>query len=258
MRHLLATALLLAPFAAFAASPCKYQAPRNLQLDLAGVHEVEISVNSQDLHLTGSESAKGFSLSGRACASDKSALEGLTVTHRRDGDRLLVDIGGDNHFSLSLFGSNYANLDVNVQLPAGLPVMVGVGSGDADVSGVRQLKSNVGSGDLHVRHISGAVSASVGSGDIDASDIGSLDLGSVGSGDFKGEGIRGDARVGSVGSGDVTLLRVGGSVHAQTLGSGDLQVRDVAGDFSLGAKGSGDVDHTGVKGKVSVPHDDDD
>ncbi len=257
MRHLFAAALLFAPFAAFAARPCKYQAPRNLQLDLAGVHEVEISVNGQELHLTGSESAKGLSLNGRACASDKSALDDLQVTQRREGDRLLIEMGGSHHFSLSLFGNNYANLDVNVQLPAGLPVMVGVGSGDADVTGVRELKSHVGSGDLHISHVTGAVSASVGSGDIDVSDIGSLDLGSVGSGDFKGEGIRGDARIGSIGSGDVTLRGVGGSVQAQTLGSGDLQVRDVDGDFSLGAKGSGDVDHAGVKGKVSVPHDDD-
>ena len=257
MRHVFAVALLLAPFAAFAASPCKYPAPRNLQLDLAGIHEVEISVHGQDLHLTGSESAKGFSLSGRACASDKSALDDLQVTHRREGDRLLIDLGESKHISLSLFGNSYANLDVNVQLPAGLPVSVGVGSGDADVTGVRELKSHVGSGDLHVRHVAGPVSASVGSGDIDASDIGSLDLGSVGSGDFNGDLIRGDARIGSIGSGDVTLRGVGGSVLAQTLGSGELEVRDVGGDFSLGAKGSGDVDHAGVKGKVSVPHDDD-
>lgn len=36
MRRLFTAALLLAPIAAFAASPCKYEAPRNLQLDLAG------------------------------------------------------------------------------------------------------------------------------------------------------------------------------------------------------------------------------
>jgi hypothetical protein len=41
------------------------------------------------------------------------------------------------------------------------------------------------------------------------------------------------------------------------MGSGDLVVNGVGGDFSLGAKGSGDVSHSGVKGKVSVPHDDD-
>jgi hypothetical protein len=56
----------------------------------------------------------------------------------------------------------------------------------------------------------------------------------------------------------VELRNVGGNVHADTLGSGDLTVAEVGGDFSLGAKGSGDVNHSGVKGKTSVPHDNDD
>jgi hypothetical protein len=257
MRRLFIAAVLLAPFAASAASPCKYEAPRNLQLDLAGVRAVQIEVHSQDLHLTGNAEAKGLTLTGRACASDKATLDALQITQRREGDQLLLDIGGGNHVPLSLFGDSYANLEATVQLPANLPVSVSVGSGDADVSGVQQLQGNVGSGDLHVRQISGKFSASVGSGDVDATDIGSLDLGSVGSGDFKAAGIKGDARVGSVGSGVVTLHTVEGSVHADTLGSGDFNVSDVGGDFSLGAKGSGDVDHSGVKGKVDVPHDDD-
>ncbi|WP_426700630.1 DUF4097 family beta strand repeat-containing protein [Rhodanobacter sp. Col0626] len=258
MRRMLTAALLLAPFAAFAATPCKYEAPRNLQLDLAGVRAVQIDVNSYDLHLTGSDNAKGLAVTGRACASEQSALDKLQVTQRREGDQLLINLGGDDHFSFNLFGgSSYTSLEVTMQLPANLPVTLRVGSGDADATGVQQLQSSVGSGDLHVRRVSGKFSTSVGSGDVDATDIGSLDLGSVGSGDFKADGIKGDARVGSVGSGDVTLRQVGGSVHADTLGSGDLDVSDVGGDLSLGAKGSGDVNHSGVKGKVSVPHDDD-
>lgn len=257
MRRLLVASLFCLPLAALAATPCKYQAPRNLQLDLTGIRGVQIDVHSQDLHLTGSGSAKGFGLNGRACASDQGALDDLQVTHHRDGDQLLVDIGGNNHLSLSLFGNNYAGLEVTVQMPDNLPVTVSVGSGDADVTGVQSLKSRVGSGDLHVRRVAGLLGTSVGSGDIDASDVGSLDLGSVGSGDFKGDGIRGDARIGSVGSGDVSLRSVAGDVRAETLGSGDLEVHDVGGNFSLGAKGSGDVNHSGVKGKVSVPSDDD-
>jgi hypothetical protein len=258
MRRLLTAALLLAPIAAFAASPCKYEAPRNLQLDLAGVRSVQIDVNSHDLHLTGSDAARGFTLNGRACASEQAMLDKLQVTQRREGDQLLIDIGDTGGFSFRLFGgSSYTSLEVTVQLPANLPVTVRVGSGDADVSGVQQLQTSVGSGDLHVRQVSGKFGTSVGSGDVDATDIGSLDLGSVGSGDFTAKGIKGDARIGSIGSGDVTLRNVGGSVHADTLGSGDLDVSDVGGDFSLGAKGSGDVNHSGVKGKVSVPHDDD-
>ena len=258
MRRLFIAAMLCAPFAAFAAGSCEFEAPRNLQLDLAGVRSVQIDVNSHDLHLIGGADTRGLTLVGRACASKKAALDKLQVTQRREGDQLLIDIGNTGGFGFTLFGgSSYSSLEVTVQLPANLPVTVRVGSGDADVSGVQQLQTNVGSGDLHVRQVSGKFGTSVGSGDVDATDIGSLDLGSVGSGDFKAEGIKGDARIGSIGSGDVTLRNVGGSVHADTLGSGDLEVSDVGGDFSLGAKGSGDVNHSGVKGKVSVPHDDD-
>ena len=253
MRRLILAVLLLVPCATFAAS-CKYEAPRSLRLDLAGVRGVQIDVNNQSLHLTGSTSASGLVLDGRACASEQAALADLTVTQRREGDQLVLELAaGGNYRMSSLFGSSYDSLKVNVQLPASLPVTLRVGSGDATVSGVRQLQGQVGSGDLHVSRVAEKFAASVGSGDIDASDIGSLQLGSVGSGDFKAHGITGDASIGSIGSGDVTLRQVGGSVHADTLGSGDLSVSDVGGDFSLRAKGSGDVSHSAVKGKLSVP-----
>jgi hypothetical protein len=258
MRRILVLALLMAPLAAAATDHCKYQAPRALKADLAGVRGVQVEVNSFDLHLTGSGSASDLQVNGRACASDQALLDRLQVTSRREGDQLIVTLGsGSGWSSFSLFGSSYTDLDVNMQLPAGMPVTVDVGSGDADVAGLQQLASHVGSGDLHVRQIAGKFSTSVGSGDVEAHDIGSLELSSAGSGDFKGQGIRGDAHVGSVGSGDVTLRQVGGSVHVGTLGSGDLTVHDVQGDLSVGAKGSGDVDYGGVKGKVDVPRDDD-
>lgn len=256
MRRLAIAALLLVPCAASAAS-CTYEAPRHLQLDLTGIRGVQIEVNNQTLHLTGSANAGGLLLDGRACASEQAALAGLTVTSRRAGDQLVLELApGGNYRMGSLFGSSYDSLEVNVQLPASLPVTLRVGSGDASASGVRLLQGRVGSGDLHVSHVAEKFSASVGSGDIDARDIGSLQLDSVGSGDFKADGIRGDAGIGSIGSGDVTLRGVSGSVHADTLGSGDLGVSDVAGDFSLRAKGSGDVSHRRVKGRLSLPRDD--
>ena len=256
MRRLLLAALLVAPLAA-QADQCKYQAPRNLSLDLTGIRSVQIDLHSHDLHLTGSDSAKTGELTGRACASDPKMLDDLVVTQRREGDRLIIDAGGKSHVMISLFGSSYWNLELNLTVPAQMPVVLNVGSGDAWVTGLQHLESQVGSGDLHVSKISGPFSTSVGSGDVDARDIGSLDLGAMGSGDLKADSIKGDARVGAVGSGDVTLSGVGGNVRAETLGSGDLKVRDVRGDFSLGAKGSGDVSHSGVQGKVSVPREDD-
>lgn len=257
MRRILLAALLLAPLASYA-DECKYEAPRNLTLDLAGVREVQIELHSHDLHITGNAGAKGGSVTGRACASDKELLDDLTVTQHREGDRLIIEAGNRGRTVISLFKSSYTSLKLDAQLPSQIPVVLNVGSGDAWVTGMQRLTSKVGSGDLHVNQIAGPFSSSVGSGGVDVHDVGSLDIGSVGSGDVKVDTVRGDARVGSVGSGDVTIRNVSGSVRVDTLGSGDLGVHDVHGDFSLGAKGSGDVSHSGVQGKVSVPHDRDD
>lgn len=260
MFRLILAALLCAPLATMAATPCKYEAPRHLQLDLAGVRAVQLEVRSFDLHVAATPGARQLVLNGRACASDAAMLDRLQVNQRREGDQLIVTLGG-NHagsgFSFSLFGSSYANLDVNVQLPPDMPTTVRVGSGDAWVTGMHQLASIVGSGDLHVSHISGAFGTSVGSGDVDASDVGSLQAGSIGSGDLKAQAIKGDAKVGAIGSGDVKLRDVGGSVRVDTIGSGDLVVNGVGGSLSVGAKGSGDVNYSGVRGKVDVPRDDD-
>ncbi|PXV58173.1 Putative adhesin [Dyella jiangningensis] len=251
MRRLILAVLLLAPLASHA-DDCKYQAPRNLTLDLTGVHEVEVDLHSHDLHLSGTD-AKGGTVTGRACASDQKLLDELTVTQRREGDRLIVEAGGHGH--VISFGYSSTSLKLDMQVPAQMPVVLNVGSGDAWVTGLQRLNTQVGSGDVHVSKIAGPFALSVGSGDVDVTDVGSLDAGSIGSGDLKVSGVRGDVRVGSIGSGDVGLRNVSGSVRVDTLGSGDLGVHDVQGDLTLGAKGSGDVSHSGIKGKVSLPRD---
>ncbi|WP_329742611.1 DUF4097 family beta strand repeat-containing protein [Dyella sp. A6] len=258
MRRMLVLALLLLPLTALAASPCTYSSPRTLKLDLAGIHGVRVDVGSQNVHVHGSGNVTGLQLDGRACASDKASLDKLRVTSRRDGDQLIIEVGQrSGWFNMSLFGSSYAYLDVNLQLPASMPVTLEVGSGDADATGLQQLVGHVGSGDLHVHDLAGTLTASVGSGDIVADHIGGLDMHAVGSGDVKVRDVRGEASVGSLGSGDVKLEEIGGSVHVGSLGSGDLTVRDVQGDLSLDTRGSGDVDYSGIKGKTSVPRGDD-
>lgn len=259
MIRLMIAALLLTPLTVLAATPCKYSAPRHLQLDLAGVRAVQIDVRSYDLHVNGTPGARQLVLDGRACASGKDALDHLQVSQRREGDQLILELGGQrgSGFSFNLFGSSYATLDVNVQLPPTMPVTVRVGSGDATVTGMQQLDSTVGSGDLDASHVTGVFSTTVGSGNVNADTIGSLQGGAVGSGDLVAKNIKGDAKVGAIGSGDVRLTGVGGSVRVDTIGSGDLTVRDVGGALDVGAKGSGDVDYANVRGKVSVPHADD-
>ena len=257
MRRLILSALLLAPLAAYAYDDgCKFQAPIDMKLDLAGIRSVQLESNSYDLHVEGQTSDAGH-VTGRACTSEQSALKDLTVTQRREGDRLVVELtsSGSSHFHL--FGGFEQNLDIQVKLPPALPVSVNVGSGDVWIQGMDQVEAHTGSGDLHLSSLQ-RFRGSAGSGDVDGRDIGSVELTSLGSGDAKFHDVRQDVRVGSVGSGDATFIHVGGSVRVDTLGSGDLAVREVKGDFSLGAKGSGDVHKSDISGKVSVPHDDDD
>jgi hypothetical protein len=252
MRRLVFLALLLAPGLALAEQPCAFQAPRNLDLDMAGVRSVQIDVRSHNLHVRGLQAAKRLSLRGRACASEQDGLDRLTVEQHRDGDRLVISLSTESHMSFSM-GSRYSFLDVDVALPTSLPIGVDVGSGDADVHNVASLDGHVGSGDLDVHDVPGAFNATVGSGDIGAERVGPISLGSVGSGDFKASDIRGDVKVGSIGSGEVELRKVTGSVEVDTIGSGDLNVDSVSGNLTVHSKGSGDIDHRDIGGKVDVP-----
>lgn len=254
MRYLLALLALL-PLTVTAAD-CRYSAPRNVHDDLAGIHRVQIALHSQDLHLVGVGNANGLQFSGRACASSQSALDNLQVTSRREGDQLIIDVGGHNAFNVGILGVSYAYLELQAQLPANMPVSINTGSGDAYVSGLAQLDAQTGSGDLHVDHIAGEVSVTTGSGNVELSDVGSVRASSVGSGDLKARNVRNGVNVGNVGSGDVTLEHVGGNVYVGTIGSGDVVAKDVRGDFVVAAKGSGDIEHSGIGGKVSVPHED--
>jgi hypothetical protein len=258
MRRLLVLLPLLAIPLTAAADECRYSAPRNLHDDLSGVRGVQIELHSHDMHLIGSGSSSSLELTGRACASSQSALDNLQVSSHREGDQLIIDVGGRNAVNISLFGVSYQELDLQIQLPSNMPVSVNDGSGDAYISGLSQLDAQTGSGDLHISNIAGAVSVITGSGDIDIAEIGSLRAGSVGSGDLKARSVKSDVHIGSVGSGDVELDQVGGNVEVGTLGSGDLTVSNVRGDLTVGAKGSGDVSHRNIAGKINVPHDDDD
>ncbi|MGH8081251.1 MAG: DUF4097 family beta strand repeat-containing protein [Lysobacter sp.] len=246
---LLSTALML-PLAAQAYDRCDNSQPRNLQLNLAGVKAVVFEIGSDDLIVKGAAGAKG-SVDGRACASNASDLAGLTLSQRREGDKLIVTAEHRDKINLKFNGYRYMKLNANV--PDNLMVQLKVGSGDASVENVAALSAHVNSGDIKIDRVRGLVAASVGSGDIVLDNVGSLQLIRLGSGDLKGRAIAGDVKIGSVGSGDVELRQVGGSVDLERLGSGDLDVDGVRGNLHVARVGSGSVNHRGVAGRVDVP-----
>jgi len=276
MRRLLCLSVFALAPAVAGAWECRFTADRNFDIDAAGLRTLAFNLGSSDVVVEGVPGLARIEVRGRACASDETWLDRLTVDQNRSGDRVEVTPHDGHDLHANWFGSSYAYVDLRVRVPAQLAVAIRSESGDADVENVAALDFEASSGDLVVRHVAGPLTLKVSSGDVRADDIGNVDIRSVASGDISLRDVHSDinvdhtgsgdlhfdtvggVRIGSVGSGDVWVGRAAGDVSIDSIGSGDLSVDGVEGNFRVGSRGSGDVHHRNVRGTVSVPHDDDD
>lgn len=251
MRSLILVPLLLVSSLTSAAE-CRHQAARDLDIDAAGLRALALEVGSSDLKMRGVAGLKRIEVRGKACASDPAMLDKLQLIQRRDGDRVVVVVEKNVSNSGSWFGSNHAYLDLEVRVPADLPLEVEASSGDSDIREVASLDLKTSSGDAVLRKIAGDVTVAASSGDIEAQDVGAFTMKSTGSGDMHVSGVRGNVRADRGGSGDLHFEKVGGSVEVGSVGSGDVSVRDIEGDVLVGSTGSGDVSADGVGGNLTV------
>lgn len=267
---LVSASLLALSLGATAAEQCRYSAPRNAEIDAAGLKQLSVRIGPDDLTIRGEPGLAKIVVNGTACASNEKWLQDVKVETSRHGDTASVVAQDGRHTNfMSLFGGSYAYLKLDVRVPQALAVKLDEGSGDASATGLAALDATLGSGDLKVHGVAGAFGLRVGSGDVEAVDVGSLDLSSLGSGDVSVDAVRGAAHVGAVGSGDLGLANVkgdvaigsiasgdakvtgvGGSLKADSIGSGDLVVRNVIGDVSVGSISSGDVSIEQAGGNV--------
>lgn len=234
------------------ATTCKHEADRSLDIDRAGLTALVAKNGSSDVRVRGVADIGRIEVRGRACASNPADLDRLKVEQRRDGDRLVLEIGRDTGMTISLFGSSYAYLDLEIRVPLDLAMEIDNGSGDIDVRDVARLRYDGGSGDLDLENIAGELDIEVGSGDIVGSNVGPVNLRSISSGDVDLRKIGGDVTVGRVGSGDLDLRNISGSVNVERIGSGDVTVNDVQGSVTVDRIGSGDLRAAGVRGDLTV------
>lgn len=236
------------------ARDCRYNAPRNAEIDAAGLKLLVVDLGPNDLVIRGEAGLTKITVQGTACASNEKWLQDVKVETARRGDMasITADNGRHDIINFSLFGGSYAYLKLDVRVPQSLAVKLKEGSGDANASGLAALDATLGSGDLKVAGIAGEFGVSVGSGDVVASDIGSLNLSSVGSGDVTVDGVHGDAQVGSVGSGDLGLRNVKGNVSVGSISSGGVKLEKVGNSVTLGSVGSGDFGARNVTGDVTI------
>jgi DUF4097 and DUF4098 domain-containing protein YvlB len=236
-----------------AAEPCAFRADRNFDVDPAGLKALGFEMGSSDLHVEGVAGLRKIEVHGKACASQEGWLADLTVEQQRNGDRVVIKPHQNRSSqNYSMFGSNYAYIDLEVRVPDNQRIEVNAHSGDANIANVGSLDYSAHSGDLIVKHVSGEVSLEVHSGDLQAEDIGALTVRRSGSGDINAQGVHGEVKVGNVGSGDLVLRDVAKGVHVESIGSGNLSVSDAGGDVLVGSVGSGDVSVGGINGDFTV------
>ncbi len=223
--------LLLAASPATAQHQCEFQADRELTLPTGSVDALEITAGSGYLLVEGTSSASEIRVSATLCASSEERLEALEVVLERSGSEAVLDTdypdwndwGGRNQ---------YARIDLEVEVPAGLDLHVKDGSGEAELRGVGSLTIQDGSGSLDLIDIGG---------DLDVRD---------GSGGLHIRGVRGDVEVRD-GSGGLEIDDVAGSVRVSD-GSGSVDIRSVDMDVVIARKGSGMIDVQEVGGDLTV------
>lgn len=242
--------LLALPLQAFAwDKDCKFSADRRGSIDTTGVESVEILARAGDLTVRPATGAT-LSAGGRACASSQAFLDQTQLHVRRSGNAIQVYVQVPD--DMKGIGTFYASLDLQVQVPAGLPVQVTDSSGDMTLDGVRVVRVQDSSGDILALRMAADLEIEDSSGDIRVEDA----TGAVRVSDSSGDIVIRGARSVSIprdSSGDIVIDRVAGNVTIDQDSSGDIMVSGVGGNVDLLADGSGQVRVTGVKGTVRLP-----
>lgn len=261
---LLPLALVLAFGAGEAAA--QHSAPRSATVDARGVRTVHVRAGAGTLRVEGREGLGEVEARGTAHAPGRDVLEQIRIRTERHGDEIHIE----TEIPRGNWNRSSPRLDLTVDVPEGVSVVVVDGSGEAVVRGVAAARIEDGSGSLRVEQILGEVSIEDGSGEIHVSSVGSLRLvdgsgevviedvaGDVrlsdGSGQVTARRVRGSVRVDSDGSGGLDFRGIRGHVHIGRDGSGGIRVRDVGGDLRVDSDGSGGVDVDGVRGRVQIP-----
>ncbi|HLT64001.1 MAG TPA: DUF4097 family beta strand repeat-containing protein [Pseudohongiella sp.] len=232
---------------------CEFSRNINFDVDATGLARVELDVGAGYLNIRPSENDQ-VSVRARACASTRGRLESMDLVHERRGDRLVIDSEIDDNVSFSIFRSNdYAYIDVDMSVPAGLLLDIEDGSGDIRIANVSaELRIEDGSGDINILRHTGSVRIDDGSGDIDVDGLSGALRVVDGSGDIDVRNVVGNVHIPSDGSGSIDIRDIKGDVAIDDDGSGGISVHNVSGNLSLGDTGSGRVNFDDIGGNVRM------
>jgi len=241
--------LLIAAQACAGNDSCRYSAEREADIDSNGASRVEVFAFAGDLKVLPAQGS-AVTARGRACAATQADLQQTLLQAKRDGDVIRVFVEVPDRADDS--GSGNTSMDLEVRIPADLPVTVTDTSGQATIEGVRVTEVTDTSGDLLIRDIQSSVEIRDSSGDLRVENAAAGVTITDSSGGIEILGA-GEVLIRSDSSGDIAIERVTGNVLIENDSSGDIAISDVGRNFELLADSSGRVLVSDVGGNVSLP-----
>jgi DUF4097 and DUF4098 domain-containing protein YvlB len=187
-------------------------ATRNTTTPAGGVTRVTIIARGGSLTVNGHGGMSDIKATGHIEAPSDELLAKTKLVATRSGSEVTIETQVPEETVLL----SSTTMDLEVNLPAGVAVVIRDGSGSIKTNGT------------------GALDVTDGSGSIDI------------------DGVTGNVRI-TDGSGSIEVEKVTGNVVVTDDGSGAVNVSDVRGDFTVMRKGSGHIEYERISGKVSVP-----
>ena len=227
-----AISLISAPLAA--QDGCGVTRQLSATLDAGGANRISVIGRAGSLRVVGRSGLAEVRVTGEACASRSEILDQIEIIAERNGAETHVEAFIPES-RLGFLRSDYASLDLVVEVPEALALEVTDGSGPVEISELRNaITVNDGSGPLAIRNTTGEIRVRDGSGAMTI------------------ESVRGTVTV-EDGSGAIEIRDVTGNVRIREDGSGAIAVDRVSGDFELGDDGSGGRSIGRIGGTVSLP-----
>lgn len=245
---------LVALTAGSSALACDYRLEINEVLDVGSSDSLSIEAAAGDLEIVRSKSSDEVSIRGIVCASSKELQDAASLDIAGGSSARIAVVLPEMKSNWSWTGQTYVAMDLELSVPADLPLKIRDSSGDVEISGTGPVDLTDSSGDIELNDIEGDIVLSDSSGDIDLRDItGDVTVGRDSSGDMEGRRITGNVRVVRDSSGDIRFREVSSNVVIEADSSGDIVAETVGGDFVVQRDGSGSISHRDITGSVEIP-----
>ena len=237
-----------------AAANCKYSDKLSNEISVDGAKFVEVFATSGSLRVKGHSGSDDIVGVGKACTDDEDRLHEIEIVMERIGDHIQVIAAVP--FEDDREEWRIGSLNLELDIPDSLPLVLSDSSGDLRVQSVKSLELTDSSGDIDVEDVAGEVLVHKdSSGDMDIRDSGDVTIRIDSSGDIVIENVE-SVLIGEDTSGDIRIRDVRGNVNIGNDTSGSITARNVGGNFVVNNDSSGEIHAQNIDGEVNIPRKD--